>query len=127
MIATAINCIDGRAQLPVIEYLMKERGAASVDMITEPGADRVVAEGGPEGGDAEARIRFIREKLDLSLKRRGSELVAVVGHFDCLGNPEEKDGHVAHIKRAVERVSSWHPEVAVIGLWVGSDWAVTEV
>jgi hypothetical protein len=34
--ATAINCRDGRTQLPVIEWLKKEYGATYVDMITEP-------------------------------------------------------------------------------------------
>ena len=32
---TAINCMDGRVQVPVIEWLKKEYKADDVDMITE--------------------------------------------------------------------------------------------
>lgn len=34
--ATAINCIDGRTQLPVIEWARKKYGVDYVDMITKP-------------------------------------------------------------------------------------------
>jgi hypothetical protein len=37
--AAAINCMDGRAQLPVIEWLKRECGVDYVDTITEPGPD----------------------------------------------------------------------------------------
>jgi len=43
--ATAINCMDGRCQLPVIEWMKKRYGVEYVDMITEPGPDGVLAEG----------------------------------------------------------------------------------
>ena len=42
--ATAINCMDGRAQEPVIEYMKKSYGVDYVDMITEPGPNRILAE-----------------------------------------------------------------------------------
>jgi len=34
---TAVNCMDGRVQLPVINYLKERFSANYVDMITEPG------------------------------------------------------------------------------------------
>ena len=34
---TAINCMDGRVQLPVIYYLKERFGVPYVDVITEPG------------------------------------------------------------------------------------------
>jgi hypothetical protein len=40
----AINCMDGRVQLPVIEWLKKEYEADYVDMITEPGPNKILAE-----------------------------------------------------------------------------------
>jgi hypothetical protein len=40
----AINCMDGRTQLPIIEWLKKEYGATYVDMITEPGPNKIPAE-----------------------------------------------------------------------------------
>ena len=34
---TAINCMDGRVQLPVIKYVQEKFDILFVDMITEPG------------------------------------------------------------------------------------------
>ena len=35
--ATAINCMDGRVQLPVIKFLQERFKAEYVDIISEPG------------------------------------------------------------------------------------------
>ena len=42
--ATAINCMDGRTQIPVIEWLKKEYGVDYVNMINEPGPNKILAE-----------------------------------------------------------------------------------
>jgi hypothetical protein len=42
--ATAINCMDGRTQIPVIDYIRKKYKVDYVDMITEPGPIRILAE-----------------------------------------------------------------------------------
>ena len=42
---TAVNCMDGRVQLPVISYMMDRFGADCVDVISEPGPNRIIAEG----------------------------------------------------------------------------------
>jgi hypothetical protein len=42
---TCINCIDGRTQLPVIEFLRRKYDVDFVDLITIPGADGVLAGG----------------------------------------------------------------------------------
>jgi len=39
---TAINCMDGRVQLPVITYLQKRFGVEHVDSITAAGPNRLV-------------------------------------------------------------------------------------
>ena len=41
---TAINCMDGRTQLPVIEFLKDKFGVEFVDTITEPGPVRILAD-----------------------------------------------------------------------------------
>lgn len=38
--AAAINCMDGRTQVPVIEFLKNKYGVDYVDMITEPDPTR---------------------------------------------------------------------------------------
>jgi hypothetical protein len=42
--ATALNCMDGRVQIPIIEFLKKKFKVDYVDMITEPGIDKILAE-----------------------------------------------------------------------------------
>ena len=42
--ATAINCMDGRVQLPVINYLKDQYKIDYVDMITEPGPIKILSE-----------------------------------------------------------------------------------
>ena len=42
--ATAINCMDGRTQLPVIEYMSDRLGVDYVDMVTEAGPVRTAAD-----------------------------------------------------------------------------------
>ena len=41
--ATAINCMDGRVQLPVTAFLKKKYGVDYVDVITEPGPNGILA------------------------------------------------------------------------------------
>jgi len=114
--ATAINCIDGRVQSPVCERVRERFGVEYVDMITEPGADKVVALGGPETIDS------IKQKVVLSIEGHHSSVVAVVAHHDCLANPVSRKEHLDYIKQSVERVVSWGLPVRVIGLWVNEWW-----
>ena len=44
MFATTINCIDGRVQVPVIEYIKLTYGFDYVDMITSAGPNLILAE-----------------------------------------------------------------------------------
>jgi len=37
---TAINCMDGRVQIPVISFLEERFNARYVDVISEPGPNR---------------------------------------------------------------------------------------
>ncbi|GAB4379897.1 MAG: hypothetical protein Kow0042_29680 [Calditrichia bacterium] len=41
---TAINCLDGRVQLPVIQHLKKRFKVDFVDVITEPGPNLILSE-----------------------------------------------------------------------------------
>ena len=120
--ATAINCMDGRVQLPVIEWLKRRYSVDYVDMITEPGPERLLA----EGKDPTA-IESIQRRLEISVNRHNSDLVAIVGHHDCAGNPADKATQREQILSAIKTVRSWHPEVNVTGLWVDESWTVHKV
>ena len=118
--ATAVNCMDGRVQLPVIEYMRKKFGVDFVDSVTEACADGIL-------GHRSARVTAIKKRVEISVKKHGSRVVAVVGHHDCAGNPVSKETHIKEIKDDVKIVSEWFPGVKVVGLCVGEDWKVREV
>ena len=118
--ATAINCMDDRTQIPVIEFLKEKYGVAYVDDVTEAGPDRIL--------DSRSHIvDSIKERVTLSVKKHDSHLIAVVGHHDCAGNPVDKEVHFRNIRDAMKRVSGWFDGVHVVGLWVDSKWAVHEI
>ncbi len=115
---TAINCIDGRVQLPVIEYLKSKYQVNYVDMITAPGVTRHLAEGGDE---------FIRSCVKISVERHRSRLLAIVAHHDCAGNPVDKETQLSQILLAVGKFKRLFPDLYIIGLWVNEAWQVEEV
>lgn len=120
--ATAINCMDGRVQIPVIGWLRRQYRVDYVDMITEPGPERLLAAGKDQTG-----IESIQKRLEISVTRHNSSLVAIVGHHDCAGNPADKETQLEQILTAIKTVESWNFEVEVIGLRVDENWEVHEV
>ena len=120
--ATSINCMDGRIQLPIIEYIRKKFNVDHVDIITEPGPNKILA----ENSDLE-RINSIKQRVDISVNKHNSQLIAVSGHHDCAGNPEAKDDQIEHIKTAIELINSWGFKAKTIGLWIDDDCKVSEV
>lgn len=120
--ATAINCMDGRTQLPVIEYLKRRYGVAYVDMITEPGPNKILAE-----HTDSAIVADIRKCVTISVKRHNSKVVAVVGHHDCAGNPASDEEQKRQIQAALDTVESWNLGVELVGLWVDERWQVQAV
>jgi hypothetical protein len=119
---TAINCMDGRVQLPVIDWMKKEFKADYVDMITEPGPDKLLTEDRLSDESA-----FVKKKVGVSVEKHGSKIVAVVGHYDCAGNPVDKENHIRQINSAVETVASWGFNASVIGLWIDEHWVVHKI
>lgn len=119
---TAINCMDGRVQLPVIQFLQKRFAAAYVDMITEPGPIRILS----EQADA-SKIDAILQRLNISVDKHFSQRLAVIGHHDCAGNPVSEAEQIDQIKKSVLYLKNKHPQLDVIGLWVDANWKVNEV
>ena len=109
---TAINCMDGRVQQPIIDWMKKTFNLDYVDMITEPGPDKILAEGSPE------QKKTVRNKVDISVTKHGSEVIVVMGHNDCAGNPVPKEKHLEHIRAAANEITSWAYPAAVYGVWV---------
>ncbi|MGQ9505632.1 MAG: carbonic anhydrase [Thermogutta sp.] len=119
---TAINCMDGRVQMPVIEYLKDRFQADYVDNVTEPGPDGILGR-----GIDELLLLSILRRVELSLTKHGSVGLAVVGHADCGGNPSSKEEHHQQIKEAVKLLRRRFSGVTVVGLWVNENWSVEEI
>ena len=109
---TAINCIDGRVQEPVVKWLRERYYLDYVDAITEPGADKVLALGPAE------EVARLREKARISIARHGSSVIAVVGHHECAASPGSREAHLAQIRQALHVVRLWGFATTVEGLWV---------
>ena len=119
---TAINCMDGRTQLPVNEFLREKYSVDYVDTITEAGPVRILAE------DKESSLaKSITQRVDISVNKHNSSLIAVVAHFDCAGNPLGKDEQLVQLKDAIEWLKEKYPSTNILGLWVDPEWKVHHV
>ncbi|MDM8000897.1 MAG: hypothetical protein QUS33_13150 [Dehalococcoidia bacterium] len=117
--ATAINCMDGRVQLPVINWMKQNLSADYVDMITEPGPDKILAEG------SAAAQESIKARVLISVNKHGSDTILVVSHHDCAGNPVTREEHEAQLRECLTKIRSWNlPVKRVLGAWVGDTWTV---
>ncbi|CUT05220.1 carbonic anhydrase [Candidatus Chrysopegis kryptomonas] len=119
--ATAINCIDGRTQVPVIEFLKQNYNVDFVDLITFPGVDGVLT------SNRNDVIELIKRNVEISIKAHASNLVVISGHYDCAGNPVDENTHIKQILNAVEKIKQWGFDVEVKGLWIDENWKVKEL
>jgi len=122
MFCTAINCMDGRTQLPVISYMQKRFDAISVDMITEPGPNKILA----EGANA-ALVGSIQTRIDISIQKHATVGMAIVGHEDCGGNPVDKPEQFTQLAAARKFLSETYPDLECIALWVDLKGNVEEL
>lgn len=122
LFATAINCMDGRTQKPVFDYLAEHFGVTYVDMITEPGPIKILSE-----NQDPHTIEAIKNKVLISINKHHSKVVAVVGHHDCAGNPVDNQQQHAQILQSIDLIKQWQLPVELIGLWVDEQWVVNPV
>lgn len=119
--ACAINCMDGRVQDAAKNYMQQNYGVDYVDMVTEPGPNKILAD-----STDKAVIENIKKRVEISIGHHGSKVVAVVGHFGCAGNPVEKQEQIQHLKKAEETVKSFGFSAEIVLLWVEGDWKTVE-
>ncbi|HEU4894405.1 MAG TPA: carbonic anhydrase [Acidimicrobiia bacterium] len=118
--ATVLECMDGRPQRKVADYLATSFGARHLDTITTAGMVRHLAT------DTE-QTAAILSNLDISVRRHGSRQIAVVAHHDCAGNPVPDKTQKDQVSTAVARLSGSHPDAEVLGLWVDEHWIISRV
>ena len=114
--ATSVSCMDGRIQIPLAKWIKENHSIDFVDVITEPGVDRMVAEN--------LDLESIKTKVGISINAHKSKLIVVSGHYDCAGNPVSNEEHISQIRKGVEVISSWGLNVKVVGIWVDDSWNV---
>jgi len=119
---TAINCMDGRVQLPVIEYLMQRFGVEYIDSVTEPGPVKILAEQSDK-----AHLDSIFERVGISTEKHGSHTIAICAHADCAGNPVDDETQKQQLQVSGDLLRSRYPEADVIQLWIDADWGVHEI
>ncbi|MBI3631620.1 MAG: hypothetical protein HY219_02020 [Candidatus Staskawiczbacteria bacterium] len=120
--ACAVNCMDGRAQDAIKSYMQKNYGVDYVDMVTEPGPNKILAD-----NTDEVLIENIKKRIDISVNHHGAKLLAIVGHFGCAGNPTEKEEQIKHLEKAKETIESFgFNGVEIILLWVDGDFKTVE-
>ena len=119
--ATAINCIDGRAQRPVSEWMRINFSVDFVDTITQPGPDAALREG------QTPVIEMMRANVGVSVTAHQSQLIAIAGHHGCAGNPVSDDAHKEQIRASCQVVAGWGFRARVIGLWVNEWWQIEVV
>ena len=119
--STAINCMDGRTQLPVNQYMQEQFGAEYVDTITEPGPVAALADrqSGP-------MVKSICERIDISVDKHGSSAICIVAHAKCAGNPVAAETQASQLKTACEFLKDRYRGCTVVGVWLDTDWVVKE-
>ncbi len=119
---TAVSCMDGRIQIPVIKFLQNYFDAEYVDMITETGINKIISE-----NKNTQVIEAINQRLNISVNTHNSVGIAVVGHYDCAGNPTTKTIQTEQTLNSVNRIKNKYPKSEVMGLWVNENWEVSKI
>jgi hypothetical protein len=114
--------MDGRVQIPVIDYLRTRCGVDYVDTITEPGPVRIIAE-----QPARRAVQAILDRVDLSTKAHKSNCIAISAHWDCAANPVTDEKQKEQLYAAITFLQKQYPGTEVIGLWLGEGWIISEI
>lgn len=115
--ATVINCMDGRVQDPVNAWMKSYSKAQYIDVITEAGPDRIMS-------STATASRLILNRILVSRDKHNSQVLALVAHHDCAGNPVDKSVHMEHLKRAGTIMQTWNLGMTILLLWVDENWQV---
>ena len=115
--ATVLNCMDGRVQRQVADYLATSFRARHIDTITTAGTVRHLAI------DTEQTSTLLFN-LRVSVDKHGSSHIAVAAHHDCAGNPVPDETQQGQVIQAVSRLGALYPDAEIVGLWVDNEWLV---
>jgi carbonic anhydrase len=118
--ATAITCIDGRVQQPVADWMKLHTNVHYVDLVTEPGPDKVLS------SESTYIVDEIIRKVSFSVQYHESPVVALCGHHDCAANHADREEHIEQIREGVRVLLSYNLNVRILGLWL-NEWNSVEL
>ncbi len=120
---TVINCIDGRIQYPVMDFLRQNYKLDYFDSLTEAGPIKILTE-----RTDKCRLFSLKEQISTSLEENGSGFIAIVGHHDCKDNPEDRAGQEKQIKAVIDYLQkAYGKDLTYVGLYVNDKWEVEEI
>ncbi|NGP45362.1 hypothetical protein G4V62_10505 [Bacillaceae bacterium SIJ1] len=119
--ATAINCMDGRVQEPVNQWIKEHYDIQYVDCVTAPGANKVLIDGN------EGDVERLKQMIEVSVNAHRSKVIIVAGHDDCAGHPCTSDVQKETTERALERLRTWYPQLTLVSLHVSEEGQVTQL
>lgn len=117
----AVNCMDGRVQAPVSDWVKTTFGVQYVDMVTEAGPDGILAHGPSQ------LVESIQSRVRVSTGPHSARVVIVAGHAGCAGNPVSPEQHIADVQAGMRTVASWGLNVTIVGLWVSEGGTIEVV
>ena len=116
---TAVNCMDGRIQLPVNRCLREHFAAEYVDTVTEAGPVGILS------ADPESPMsRSIYSRIDISVTAHLSTALAIVAHANCAGNPISDSDQQRQVENCVVHLRRRYPDLEIAGLWLDEQWTV---
>ena len=118
---TAVNCMDGRVQSPVADWVKINYGVQYVDMVTEAGPDGILAHGPAH------LVEHIRQRVLVSTGPHESRVVIVAGHSGCAGNAVPDEQHRADVQAAMRTLAAWRLPVQIVGLFANEFGAIEVV
>ena len=119
---TVINCIDGRVQYPVMDFLKKNYNVDFFDAVNEAGPLRILTD-----RTDKCRLFSLKEQISTSIGDHGSRFIVIVGHHDCAGNQVERVRQEVQIDQALDYLKRAYGEgITYVGLYVNDRWEVEE-
>ena len=117
----AVDCMDGRVQDVVKQYIQKHYDVEFVDAVTEAGPNKILAE-----NTETAIIKDIEARVNISVHHHKSKIIAIVGHHGCAGNPTGKENQIEHLRASKKRLEALGITEEIILLWVCEDFKSVE-
>ena len=119
---TVVNCMDGTAQLPVIDFAKHIWKVSWVDIITEAAPDKILS----EGKDKET-INHIHRNIEASLGSQRTKRLAIVSHSGCDINGAPDDKKIEMLRQSVAYLTNRYKDTDVIGIWIDGKGNVLKI